>query len=235
VCKKIFNDKKSKFINDSISHLFITIDKLLKMILFIYFLAKESHLEIVHDQKRDFVCHQCGKAFSTERYLEVHLQRHDVTEREFKCDSPGCTLAFKLVHDLRAHKRHVHMRQSTKICQQCGAKLNNKTALERHILRFHTENAPKKFKCQICPKEFVTETNFAAHMKLISHGGPGLKKRKWIPKHVRLQMKIDKGLVVHTISQESGTESSKGLDSTAYDFQMKDNPMIDQESSLFIH
>ena len=60
---------------------------------------------LVHNGKKDFQCHVCGKHFTRKSSLNTHLITHTFTANKFKCDicgksftQKGCVKTHMLVH-----------------------------------------------------------------------------------------------------------------------------------------
>uniref|UniRef100_A0A1Q3F647 C2H2-type domain-containing protein n=1 Tax=Culex tarsalis TaxID=7177 RepID=A0A1Q3F647_CULTA len=138
-----------------------------------------SHLTEEHAPKKDFHCKECGVDFPQVITFNVHLSRHDETERPYKCDvCPlrfGCTNS-KKVHEQREHGMHPDFEAPAKVfnpvvCEHCGRVFENKTCLASHTRAKHTkmESVPT---CNICGKTFTARSSLERHMLLHNNEKP---------------------------------------------------------------
>ncbi|XP_039439786.1 zinc finger protein 431-like isoform X1 [Culex pipiens pallens] len=138
-----------------------------------------SHLTEVHAPTKDFHCKECGVDFPQVITFNVHLSRHDETERPYKCEV--CPLRFgclnsKKVHEQRAHGMHPNFEVPAKIinpvvCEHCGRVFENKTCLASHTRAKHkkSDNVPT---CNICRKTFTARSSLERHMLLHNNEKP---------------------------------------------------------------
>ena len=99
------------------------------------------------------LCPECGKAVL---HLKIHL-RTVHGNKTFKCEQ--CNLEVHSTKNLRQHIRTVHEKVP---CPECG-KLFGIAKMKRHIQSQHTPDEEKKYKCDICGKGFVDNTNLRDH------------------------------------------------------------------------
>ncbi|XP_037827375.1 zinc finger protein 732-like isoform X6 [Lucilia sericata] len=156
-----------------------TTEKYLKMCKFMP--AKRS--------KEKIPCSMCEKVFYTEHNLKYHLTKvHKVGDFSFQCDLCGKKLVSKnavLYHNLRVHvekkypcefcgklyaipaelKVHtrIHTAEKPHICELCGKCFRLRNLLSLHVTRMHTKI--RAFKCTMCPKDFLKNTDLRDHMK----------------------------------------------------------------------
>lgn len=93
----------------------------------------------------------------------MHHRRCHTTERPFKCDGPGCDLAFADKYNLLQHKQNKHapMSDRSHVCIECGARFITATRLRYHLVS-HTGIGT--FKCFECGDYFRYSSQLETHV-----------------------------------------------------------------------
>lgn len=112
--------------------------------------ALKYHVNIVHKGQINCLCNICGKSFSRQLGLELHMRRHNDDVR-FICDI--CQKAFLTRQMLKEHFV-VHTGAKPFKCKypDCGKTFGFSAGRRNHYRYVHQ---PKQFACEYCDKTFV--------------------------------------------------------------------------------
>lgn len=87
-----------------------------------------QHININHLHLSTFLCDICGKIFTNETGLKVHIMIHRDT-KPYLCQI--CSKAFKIQSSLRAHIK-THSQEKRFVCDQCGKSFKRNCTLRDH-------------------------------------------------------------------------------------------------------
>ncbi|XP_049881451.1 oocyte zinc finger protein XlCOF6-like [Pectinophora gossypiella] len=124
--------------------------------------ALETHrLKHVPKSARKFNCSTCDKVFNYKEALRSHEKSHiPIEERKvFNCDI--CHLKFTSRSAVTSHKRVVHEKVKSYVCDLCGYACGTNGELRQHRA-IHSDEKP--FACGKCSKSFKTYSNMKTHM-----------------------------------------------------------------------
>ncbi|KAK8393980.1 hypothetical protein O3P69_006287 [Scylla paramamosain] len=121
-------------------------------------------------------CSQCGKVFKTERTMTRHLRTH--LNMTYTCDF--CNKQFRHEESLRVHKSVHKEGGSGNVCNVCEKDCKTPHYLQLHMstkheaakfmcqhyrkhMAMHHGDAYLKFKCNLCPRHFMTMSELRLH------------------------------------------------------------------------
>lgn len=134
----------------------------------IIFKAKSDLLQhqLIHPNKRLFICDICGKQFKQTHDLLRHQQWIHSNERPFACGA--CDARFKVKRALKSHSNRAHgskanMRTDRK-CQFCEKAFWTKRELDIHQ---STHTGERPYMCEVCGKLFKNDAGIRKHISKV--------------------------------------------------------------------
>ncbi|XP_047526781.1 zinc finger protein 43-like [Vanessa atalanta] len=115
----------------------------------------------VPKSERKFCCSSCDKIFTSKDSLKSHMRVHiPIEERKiYSCEI--CELKFTTPSAATSHKRVVHDKIKSYVCDLCGYACGTNGELRQHRA-IHSDDKP--FVCRKCSKPFKTYSNLKTHM-----------------------------------------------------------------------
>ncbi|XP_036321265.1 LOW QUALITY PROTEIN: zinc finger protein weckle-like [Rhagoletis pomonella] len=120
-----------------------------------------QHVQGIHENKKPYVCEECGRSMKTLAALSEHKLVH-TDDTPYECEV--CQKAFKTKARLKVHLETHTL--SSFICPECGLSLNTRRTLKMHMI-VHSD--AKRYKCDFCPTAFKRAKALKNH--LILHTG----------------------------------------------------------------
>ncbi|XP_037964622.2 zinc finger protein 501 [Plutella xylostella] len=123
-----------------------------------------SHKLLMHNREAlKFACTICDHRVRSQLDLETHLRVH-TKERPYECNL--CDGKYKTTAQLALHKRQVHDKEKSHLCQYCSKGFFKKYHLQEH-LRSHTKETP--YECPECGKRYRNMQTLGRHQ--LTHRG----------------------------------------------------------------
>ena len=126
---------------------------------------------LTHSEEKPFKCKLCDYAGKQKRFLDIHYVRVHENKKHFVCDQCGKGYNDKLGLTRHLRSKHLKSAKARNIqatkCEVCNKILVSKDSYKRHMLLQHT-NMPK-LKCNVCKYEAKELGTLKDHV-IGSHG-----------------------------------------------------------------
>ena len=120
----------------------------------------------VHDGRKDRQCKLCGKSFTREENLKLHIDTVHDGQKNYKCKF--CKKKFSQSTNLKKHIDNVHLGRKDYHCDSCEKSFCRSSALKNHINSFHY--GCKDFHCDSCQKSFASTSALIKHKRSYHEG-----------------------------------------------------------------
>ena len=162
------------------------------------YMGLRNHKETVHENKPkpSWFCPTCGKKFTQEKTLNLHIATNCATDGRQKICSK-CKKQFEsrvqwIEHVQSDHKDikvyecsqceyksltktllrgHVHgAHENRNVCSFCGKNYNNQAVLRKHIAFIHEGKKNPRVKCSMCEVTFAHPMSLKKHVESVHEG-----------------------------------------------------------------
>jgi len=144
----------------------------------------QQHIEVVHNNIKNYKCQKCQKGFYDNRELRRHHIKYLKTgecEKEtpvgfckYTCNFPNCEYKSNKKGNMEMHEKSVHLNIKYS-CPECDKQLSSKANLNSHVKHVHDkkivsgtlEKKPynlKKFSCKLCAYTTTRALHLDRHM-----------------------------------------------------------------------
>lgn len=134
--------------------------------------AKIRHVEVIHNNQRNYVCKSCEKSFGTSTQLKQHVNYYHnskpLDRKSHYCEL--CEKYFAQAKNLRQHILSVHEGIKQKApkdfrCKLCKEIFSNKYQKEKHHAQVHLNGKKLTRSCRLCDLEFQLFDDFKKHIE----------------------------------------------------------------------
>ncbi|KAF5298636.1 hypothetical protein FQR65_LT09732 [Abscondita terminalis] len=158
--------------------------------------ALSQHIITVHTKIKDHVCETCGKRFSSQTSMRVHMKSHS-DKRLYPCKL--CNYAGRTASAIYVHmSTHAN---DTCVCEFCSKTFKSTRNLNDHLRRSHTKEKKhqctchtgvRPYRCTFCEKSFIRSDGLKEHTA--THGQRVLQECK----NCRKKFTSKRGLTRHS-------------------------------------
>uniref|UniRef100_A0A182NM63 C2H2-type domain-containing protein n=1 Tax=Anopheles dirus TaxID=7168 RepID=A0A182NM63_9DIPT len=123
--------------------------------------SERSKFPQIKSECKRLQCDQCSYNTMYGVAYNIHKTKHKENEGKtgHTCSDPYCLQLFETAEELKAHK--ANNTHKIYLCELCGAKLKQRTALEVHLER---HMGITHFQCRYCSSSFHTKTELYNHI-----------------------------------------------------------------------
>jgi len=131
---------------------------------FTSFKLLEKHEKALHgegkpDQKKRFLCMNCGEYFKLRGNFKIHIQNR-IKEGALKYVCDQCNHSFCTRTSLIHHLQFEHPGTGSVKCYKCCLKFETQDQLDNHTEKIHFQET---FECDSCEKSFAKKENLLRH------------------------------------------------------------------------
>lgn len=162
------------------------------------------HIKQFHLGKFPYKCDFCFSEFAARSMYDVHMEKHKFDADSFMTkdsltlqDFPTAELSIvKTTPVVEMSKNEVHVENGDMLefaCDMCTSAFSSANGLFRHKARKHNQKNKKKYfikgmknaRCDICNRDFSTQSYLQLHKKLHLRNGPNYKGKVFKNKYAK--------------------------------------------------
>lgn len=169
-----------------------------------------SHIKQFHLGKFPYKCDFCYSEFANRGAYDFHIEKHNcpqdiflandsLTLKDFPTNGapPGLLQSSDLdMQNVVSSSKSENEEPETHTCDVCGMAFQSANGLVRHKVRKHNQKTKKKYfikgmknaRCDICNRDFSTQSYLQIHLKLHEKKGPNYRGKIFRNKYVHQQM-----------------------------------------------
>jgi len=115
-----------------------------------------NHTRVKHLKSDLWPCYICGKELADKSHLDNHILLHG--EATYSCEF--CGVKYKTEPALKLHKKNTHS-EKTIVCEYCSKRFSIKSTHDKHVLAVHTKI--RNFACDKCDAKCTSKENLRRH------------------------------------------------------------------------
>ena len=89
------------------------------------------------EKEKDFICTLCNGGFTSEKYLQTHLDIVHDGKKPFLCEF--CEYSFDASFKLKRHIKKIHDMNKPYQCESCHVSFDAEKKLKRHVIEVHVQ------------------------------------------------------------------------------------------------
>lgn len=197
------------------------------------------HIKQFHLGKFPYKCDFCYSEFANRGAYNIHLEKHKcptdtfhaketLTLKDFPIsDTPPPLVPTTQTSDVEMQSKSENEELEIHNCDVCGMSFQSANGLVRHKVRKHNQKTKKKYfikgmknaRCDICNRDFSTQSYLQIHLKLHEKKGPNYRG------------KVFRNKYIHTPSTENGN-AGEIIDITKEDQENGTRDPFDEEIEI---
>ncbi|XP_017053967.1 zinc finger protein 585A [Drosophila ficusphila] len=126
----------------------------------------DTHVNVVHSNKKRYSCSVCQKGFYHRSEMEAHQKLHG---QSYNCDQ--CSFVTKNKKSLSVHILGQHYKRFAFECKTCKKRFGRRQGLNTHMQRAHGSSYKCRDYCEGgCGRVFVNSSQLNVHVRKVHNG-----------------------------------------------------------------
>ena len=110
-------------------------------------------------------CNICYKTFAAKSTLQLHIEIHHETNSNTEKEIQNYKDSKIIKEIVFVKSEQKDMEDENFIVNECDSQVGMKNILRNHLKNFKAENFKNRFKCMLCPKSFISQSNSKKHIR----------------------------------------------------------------------